>query len=224
MDRLTEAAAQDPTSLAAAVASVFETFRYAWPNPWATRLGFGGEDYGDRLLRIELDESAWIGVLAGSGVIYAVYDLEGNDVPLEEAAASPERIAALYFVRDESSGGPVCGSFAGGGGGYREFIVGNEALVKRWSIGTEEILERLDEDISALTEYFHRVRPCPPAHLNFNVSVLCDWRFGISRDVYIAALALPDAPYLPTAGRLTHLIETLEATKFEPDPLVVEKP
>jgi hypothetical protein len=224
MDLLFGMAEAEPTSLAAQLSSTFNLVRYAWPNPWATKLGLGGEDYGERLIRIELRDEAWIGSLGGNGQVTTVWDLQGNLVPLEQVQQTPQRVAALYFVRDESAGGPSCGTFLQGGGGYREFIVSNEAMVKSWSVGTEAILRRLEDDIDSLVEYLRVIRPCPPAYANFNRDVSCTWGSSQYRDPYLHALALPDEAYSPNPANLAHLIAVLEAARFDPDPYTVENP
>jgi hypothetical protein len=222
MDLLTEAASLDEASLEARVNELFPTFRYAWTNPWATRLGPGDESYGNRLVKMVLRDDAWVAELSG-GMIVRVVDRGGASIPLEEAALTPERIAALFFQRDAAAGGPFCGTFFGGNGGYREFIVGNESMLESWSLGTEEILSRLEVDIAVLLEYVAAVRSCPevPAG-DFNAEVVCRW--GNSQDPYRESLALPSDAYIPTAENLYHLIATLQGDLFPPDPLEVMPP
>ena len=213
LDALFAFAEQNPDSLEAQLTVLFDKARYAWPNPWATRMGFGTESYGDRLLKIVLSEEAWIARLSPAGTVADVWDLEGAPVAPEDVAATPERIAAFFFVRT-SEAGPQCGSFFGGTGGYREFVLGN------LEIGSQAILDRIDSDISALTEYLEVVRPCPPAlGNNFNAAVFCNW--GYTGDPYLESLSLPDDPYVPTAANLTTIIETLTADRFTPDPFTV---
>jgi hypothetical protein len=170
-----------------------------------------------------LRDEAWVGILS-NGRITQVVDREGTVVPSEQALLTPERIAALFFVRDAASGGPFCGTFAGGGGGYREFIVGSEAMLESWSIATEEIRARIEGDIEVLSEYVEAVRSCPPVGGQFtdefNADVVCNW--GFSEDPYRESLALPSDAYRPTAENLYALIETLQGDLFEPDPLVIE--
>jgi hypothetical protein len=40
--------------LMAVLSASFEKLRYAWPYPWATRMGWPGEDYGSELVRMVL--------------------------------------------------------------------------------------------------------------------------------------------------------------------------
>src|SRR4051812_47921688 len=91
---------------------LFSKKRYAWSEPWATRLGWPGEDYGSNLLRIVLKPEAWLVIVTGG--LLSVTDLDNRPVAISEALSHPERIGAVYYVRDASSGGPVCnGSFLG---------------------------------------------------------------------------------------------------------------
>ncbi len=204
---------------------LFINLRYAWTNPWATRLGWPGEDYGNQLIRIVLEPEAWIVVFDGWNL--QVLDANDQEVPIEDALAQPERIGALYFLRGERAGGPVCGTFAGGDGGYREFVLGNLAMVEEWSVGTETILTQLDTDIGALEELIAVLSACQ-ANVDtamWNADVVCYWQgqwpAGALRP-YEDALALPSELYLPTMDHLQSLVDTLRADRFEPDPLVVD--
>lgn len=207
----------------------FGKARYAWSEPWATRAGWPGESYGDQLVRIVLREDAWLAKFQ-SGLLDVV-DMNNKLVPTKEALAHPERIAGIYFVRDADTGGPQCfGSFRGGSNGYREFIIGNEAMVEEWSLGTPEIRARLEADIELVQEFFNRIRPCPPTGLvnSWNLSVVCDWE-TVLRDTpvtelmaYQNALAIPSDNYLPTPVVLASLMDQLKASLFEPDPFVVK--
>lgn len=227
MDRLTARAAGPNASLLdIAVSEKFATFRYSWPRPWATRLGMPGEDYGDRLVQMKLAPHSWIGRIdPQSGGIDLVVDLFGEVIPLDQAEQAVDRIAALYYenVATGEADAPDCyfGTFTilGGSGGYREFVVGNPDMVEEWSLGTEEILVRLQADIQALSSYLQLIRSCPsPIGSNFNAEVSCLW--GSHDDPYFEALALPSELYKPRAEQLVKLISTLESSLFSLDPFV----
>jgi hypothetical protein len=208
------------------VLKTFEKGRYAWPNPWATRLGWPGEDYGDQLLRIVLKPEAWV-LLVQEGWGVSVVDMGAKDVPLTDAAEAIERIGAVYFVKRDVQG---LGTFTRCSGGYREFIVGNLDMIEEWSLGTETIRSRIDAD-AALIESFRsaleRLEPEPVSDTDaaaFNVAVACNWDAPVqsSVDRYERALAIPSANYIPTQAALTNLRDTLLASLFELDPLVVK--
>ncbi len=208
---------------------LFVTARYAWTNTWAARLGWPGEEYGDQLLRIELEPDAWIVQFDGS--MLEVLDQNDVAVPIEEALAQPERIGALYFLRTNEAGGFYCDTFGaiGGGGGYREFVLGNLAMVREWSLGTEAIRAALDDDIAMLEQLVALLTDCPPPehYDEWNGNVVCGWLYSYHSGAtlprsYEDALALPSELYYPSPDRLQVLIDALSASRFEPDPLIVE--
>ncbi|HYP91359.1 MAG TPA: hypothetical protein VEQ59_24500, partial [Polyangiaceae bacterium] len=106
---------------------LFAKARFAWTNPWATVLGFPGENYGDQLLRIELKPDAWIAVFDESGL--SVLDAENEQLPWETVMASPERIGAIYHVSSAVDITVRCGTFVQGGAEFREFALGNLQMV-----------------------------------------------------------------------------------------------
>ena len=201
--------------------------RYAWSEPWATRMGWPGEDYGGQLLRIVLKAEAWV-VVVGSGTLF-VTDAQHQPIPLADALANPGRVGAIFYQRDGDAGGPQCGSFTGGGNGYREFVLGNLAMVQEWSLGTQQILDRLQANIAQLTRFFEQARACPPFLTNaaaWNAAVSCSWSAPtdgpFSEQVaYEQALSIPSENYLPEPKRIAQIIETLQGDLFQPDPLVV---
>jgi hypothetical protein len=133
-------------------------------------------------------------------------------------------------VRDHGAGGPTCGgSFQSGDDGYREFIIGNESMIEEWSLGTSEIRARLESDIALLQAFFDRIRSCPVTDgaRYWNTNVFCGWSapptvVHSELSAYENALAIPSPGYLPTPLPLATLIETLEASLFDPDPFLVE--
>jgi hypothetical protein len=122
--------------------------------------------------------------------------------------------------------GPICGSFQGGGNGYREVIVGNEAMIEEWSLATADIRARLESDIAQLSQFLERIRVCPEGRdpRSWNLSVSCNWDFGTSATefgAYEAALAMPSPLYLPAPAEIATLLDTLQGDLFDPDPLIV---
>jgi len=132
---------------------VFAKARFAWPNPWATLMGWPGETYGNQLLQVTLRPEAWIAFFYGSGSL-VVYDSNHQPVAIETAAASPERIGAIYFQSEVDVDGNYTncseGTFSQGGVAFREFVLGNLQMVQSWSLATPEIAARLAADIAAL--------------------------------------------------------------------------
>jgi hypothetical protein len=221
----------DPTTqqLARLLAGdLFAKIRYAWPNPWATRMGWPGEDYGNQLLRIVLKESAWTVIVQHATI--TVLDMSGNPVPLATAIATPERIGAIFFVKDQAFGGAGCsvGTFqsTAGGATYREFILGNAAMVEEWSLATPEILQRLSDDIASLNLFFEGLRRCSAPVPELASEAACLWETNRSTTTplvasYLRALSMASEYYAPQSAQVARLIETLEGDLFEPDPLRV---
>jgi hypothetical protein len=201
---------------------LFVKARYAWPSAWATRMGWPGEDYGDQLLRIVLKPEAWIVVVTDQEGI-AVIDMNNELVSIADALAHVERIGAVYFLKRDVSGE---GSFFSCSGGYREFIVGNEAMIEEWSLGTQEIHDRILADAELIETFFGTVRAAPPRvdAASFNQTVVCYWdRVGNADDLdrYQQSLSIPSEYYAPLPAQLANLSQTLRASLFDPDPLVV---
>jgi hypothetical protein len=212
--------------LAGMLVERFAKGRYGWPEPWATRMGWPGESYGGNLLRIVLRPEAWLVVIAHGSL--RVLDLQNQPIELATALASPERLGAILYNKDEFEDGPQCGSFGGGTGGYREFIVGNLAMVEQWSLSTQEIRDRLSANLAQLTRFFGAIRACPiPTNPDaWNVRVVCGWPFHLEApyteiSAYEAALAIPSDNYLPAPERIARMIDTLQGDLFEPDPMLV---
>jgi hypothetical protein len=210
------------------VDSVFAKARFAWNNAWATRMGWPGESYGDQPLKIELREEAW--VVWFDGYDLAVTDLQGNPIPSTVAVATPNRIGAIYFTRGGASGGPLCGTFGqaiGGGNGYREFILGNLAMVRRWSLATSELIDTISQDIKRFEKLLTLVEACPPTPYfeQWNAEVICSWRYNgpsLTPNYYINSLSLPSQYYYPDSSTLHNVIDTLRASIPQLDPLVVD--
>lgn len=212
--------------LAQALGALFEKKRYAWSEPWATRKGWPGEDYGDQLLRMVLKPEAWV-VVMRAGTL-RIFDGNNAEVTLADALATPRRIGAILYLKDSSDGGATCrASFIDGGNGYREFILGNLEMIEEWSIGTSVIRERLSANIAQLERFFELTRGCPVSvsASQWNIDVVCAWDFDPAQTdevlAYQRALAIPSANYLPSPAALAALIETLKSDLFDPDPLVV---
>lgn len=200
---------------------VFTKARYAWPNAWATRMGWPGEDYGDQLLRIVLKPDAWI-VVVRDAVGIAVIDLDNNLVPVADALANIQRIAAVYFYKSDVVSR---GSYSSCGGGYREFVLGNEAMIEEWSLGTQEIRDRIASDADAVDRFMLSIRANPPAvdPASFNELAACEWDNPTASgvDEYLRALSIPSEYYTPLPAELVNLSATLRASLFDPDPLIV---
>lgn len=166
--------------------------RYAWSRPWATRLGLGTRDYGDQLVRVELDPNAIVGRFDPEGSpIWRFQDLDHREIPLGRALAEPHRIAAVLHVhRGEPS--------------YREFVLCNPSMLSAWSLGTAEIANVLATDAERALEMAAQNLPEIFAHGEF-----------LPEDAALiaAALAFHVGHYEPTQKNLTRIAERLEASE-----------
>ena len=195
--------------------------RYAWVNPWAASLGFQGEEYGTELLRIELrPEARFVRIFRKSGTVDVV-GVDGKVVPTAQALNQLDLLAGAYFVNEDAGGG---GSFATTvlPGTYRELYVGNLAMVARWSLGTQAIVDVLRNAAAAL----RRLAPFN-ASLTENDAqwkarvVLNQWRLPPldATESYESSLCFVDPSYRPTQANLEALARHLETRIFTPEPL-----
>jgi len=201
----------------------FAPSRHAWLHPWATRMGWPGESYGNQLIKLVLKPEAWlVKVISGQ---FSVWDLSGNQLDAQQALDDPDRIGVVYFQKDASLGGSDCGSFGSRGKqGFREYILNNPAMIESWSHGTTEILERLQADIALVQEFVRRTRACPETRgaEEWSGDVICgDFNRSPNTELgaYEQALALTSEYYLPRPANLVALAETLEGDLFEPNAL-----
>ncbi len=211
-------------SLAKLLLNRFKATRSTWPNPWALRLVEHAGTEHMTPLRIRLRDEAWI--LRIDATSFAVVDVQNGAIGLETALAHPERIAAVYYVYDDRTSANAIGQCESG---KREFALGNEAMVAEFSLGTPEILTRLNSDIDDLTGLFNVVRQCTTVDHGigtFHSTTVCQaWDFFDATTEYSAyqwSLSNPVDLYKPTTQNLASLIDALKNDRFEPDPFVVE--
>ncbi len=201
----------------------FAPARHAWLHPWATRMGWPGESYGNQLIKIVLRPDTWLVKVIGGA--FTVWDLSGNQLEAQQALDNPDRIGVVYFQKDPALGGSECGTFGAlSMNGFREYIVNNPVMIESWSHGTEEILERLQADIAAVTEFARRIRACPETQgwQRWSGDLICDnfiRNATTELGAYEQALALPSEYYLPQPANMVALIETLQRDLFVPDGL-----
>lgn len=201
----------------------FARARHAWLNPWATRMGWPGESYGNQLIKIVLKPEAWlVKVIYGA---FSVWDLSGNQLDAQQALDNPDRIGVVYFQKDAVLDGAQCGTFGSmGKHGFREYILNNPAMIESWSHGTTEILDRLKSDIALLEAFADRVPACPETRGldQWSGDLICgefNWNANTQLGAYEQALALTSEYYLPQPANLIALVETLKGDLFVPDAL-----
>lgn len=189
--------------------------RYAWTSPLATVLGLGERRYGDRLIRVELDPAALLLAFrpARADAPFALVDMSGGTVPIDQALADPGRIAAVYHVRDGPDD-PVP---------FREYVLCNEVTLSAWSIATPEIRARVDADLALLDalaagDFAHLPDPAvraPAAPAWAGAPPLPN-----PLDRWHALLAFDNDRYRPTPGNLARIAAALRRYDDRGPPLV----
>lgn len=204
----------------------FKTSRALWPNPWALRLVDHPGTQHMNPVEVVLKKDAWV-VRIFEGGPPTIVDVNNAIVTIDQATAAPERIAAVYYVYDDRLAGSAVGAQCESG--KRELALGNEAMVESISVGTPEILARLNADIDDLTSFFNVVRPCANVEHGsgtFRSYTVCQsWHFFDASTEYTAyqwALATPMELYKPKTQNLASLVDALKNDRFEPDPFVTE--
>lgn len=141
----------------------FARKRYAWSNPWATCNTLAPEYYGDQLLEIMLEDSAYIcGFFPGTKNPFRVQRTNGEPVSGNELLAHPDRIGAVYHVNsmNRKPRGAVKRKGTRTIPGkffrpyfepFREYIIVNERMVKQWSYGTPGVSDRIAKDAYKFT-------------------------------------------------------------------------
>ena len=199
--------------------------RFAWVSAWPTRRGWGERDYGDQLIRVTLADEAWIGVLDSHDRDgWRFVDLEGDDVSTDQILAAPQRLGAVYHVWHHDDGADL--------GGvphvFREYVLCNEAMIERWEIGSDAIVERVARDRAALSALANDLRRRGIAEAgplsSWAKRVEDSWLRPPADDpltLYETNLALLGAPYLPSAENVATIEAALAHSKTPGPPLVV---
>lgn len=208
-------------ALIGALEARFQRVLSTWPNPWALRLvDHPGTEHMNPV-HIVLREDAWIGRISDGAL--TVMDMKNQLVSSDVAVLEPERIAAIYFIVS-----PRTVSFASCEDGFRDVSLASEGMVESWSLGTTQILDRLDADVALLTSLFGVARNCgtvDKAGMTFHAYTVCNvWASFGSVSEYSAygwALSRPVELYKPSRDNLMSLVEALKSDRFEPDPFVV---
>jgi hypothetical protein len=124
--------------------------RYAWPRPWATRLGMVRE-YGDQLIAVVLRPEAIVGRFDPSaGDPWSFQDLDGRAVPLARVVADPSRLAAIHHVRRDDDPS------------FREYVLCNAAMIESWSLATPAIEATIAADAQYLRALADLAADTPP--------------------------------------------------------------
>ncbi|HEY6077830.1 MAG TPA: hypothetical protein VIW29_03465 [Polyangiaceae bacterium] len=217
LESLMVTAEQQP--LVQSLASRLQISRSTWPNPWALRLVDYPATQHVNPVRILLREQAWVARIVDGKL--AVLDLNNELVSTGDALAEPERIAAVFFPTYQGASAPSVG---GCNTGFRTFALGATEMVEEWSLATDDIVARLEQDLTLLRQLLVVVRNCSAVSpgTSFNTETACNaWASSTiysEYTAYQAALSHPVELYKPSSQHLITLIEALEGDLFEPDP------
>ncbi len=203
----------------------FHLQRYAWPFPWATRLGGDDRSYGDHLIRMDLRANAIFARFRPQVEIpaerWAFFDRERHRLTTQEFLKRAADLVAVYHLREVNP--------ASGGLAFREFVVVNEAQVVEWSIGTDEINNAIDADRAALGLLAQFVSEqldwaASADEFEWNAAVLAN-SWGprppqLSPELaYTAGLAFANSRYLPGKTQLDALLKSLKLVHQPGPPL-----
>jgi hypothetical protein len=197
----------------------FTSVRRAWPNPWALRLVDHPGSQHMNIVRLVLREEAWLARITDGSI--AVVGTDNTTIGPEAAAQEPERVAAIFYDVNQRNyaavGTNACED------GRREFVIGGDAMIEEWSLGTSDISDRLESDLAQLEEFFKVARSCSNTALpngSFRSSTVCTtWASPYSvhseYTAYVWSLSTPSELYKPTSQNLAGLIEALQGDRFE---------
>jgi hypothetical protein len=205
--------------------------RYAWTNPWATALGFFGEQYGSELIEMEVrPEALFVEVFEGKT---RVVDTRGNVLDTASAFRESKRIVgAIHWNKATVGGGswysrPALGCTDGGltpeDNAFREVYLGNLAMVRSWSFRTTELRATLDAAIGSKRALTAMVMNDPGAVSD------CEWALGTLRTLsyeitattlegqHQLGLCFFSPEYRPLRSRVERLADVLAERLFLPD-------
>ncbi len=115
--------------------------RYAWTSPFATARPRGKRSYGTHLVRIRLRKEGWTGHFEpGKREPFRFVNASGDTISLTKVIEHPERIAAIFHTRKPPAVPEA----------FREYVLCNRDMIRSWSIGTEEIAERVRQESTML--------------------------------------------------------------------------
>lgn len=130
----------------------FAKKRFAWPNAFATALGFLGETYGSALLAIELAPDALVLDLASR----TVTTVDGAPSSIAELTAHPERLAAVYWIAN-----PPSPNVPARGPTFREYVLVNESTIRKVTIGGATLDKLLEDERDLVARVDQRLKALP---------------------------------------------------------------
>jgi len=179
--------------------------RYAWPSPFATSVPLGERSYGHVLVRIVLKNESFLAKLDPlEDEQFSFVDLNNAPVATSEVLLHPERIAAVFHVRRKPDGGPK----------FREYIVCNETMVARWSVGTAHEQTIVAED-AALIAALQSSSLGSALSIDTALDAASAWAKSVDKpsllDAWRAAIAFDSPKYKPSRTTLEAIATSLAA-------------
>lgn len=214
---LDELAANKDEAAALLRTEPFRRARFAWPSAFAVAMGWTGESYGERLVRVVLKPDAIFAVVRaedGKAEPIRFVDAEDRPITLAQAKAQQERVAAIYFehvaARVEAPGT------------YREYVLSNEAMIESWSVGGDDERAALDAEVEVLDRLATLLRHAPTAPAAKPSDV---WRASAEprtvADAWAASLSLTSDAYRLSGEAVGAIAGKLRARPKEAQPLAV---
>lgn len=185
--------------------------RFAWPRAWATRMGWPGADYGDRLIRIELRSNAWVARFdpdSAEGARWDVRDAGGEVVTDARVRAEPWRVAAIYH---EGRGPGADGTART----FREYVLVSEPAIARVSVGddaTSAMLAADRRELEVLADRLDALEVGSPRFDDWTRRLAPRWDGGDGNDLvalYESALSLGSEHYAPSPQHVRAIAEAL---------------
>jgi hypothetical protein len=206
----------------------FRRARFAWVSAWATVLGWEGETYGTRLLRVTLRPDALTVIVSSHERAWQLVDFEGNHYETRPLAPLADRIAVVYFTHLANAG---AGSFANvvdpqhaPPGAYRDYMLVNERMIEQWELDTPACIAEVvrSRHVASLlpTLITPSLLQAEPYGARLSLHWAQDHRSADAPrtpyDHYPYALSMLSTRYAPTLSNFAALQAVLDAVTFGP--------
>ncbi|HTB06448.1 MAG TPA: hypothetical protein VK806_05795 [Bacteroidia bacterium] len=203
----------------------FAKKRFAWPNPWATLMGWEGEVYGNQLIKIVLKEDAIIGKFDETDKQnpFAFSDLKGNKIEIKDALAHKEKIAAIYHIGKAQTirSEKFVGTYSDGKQvkavnttvPFREYVILNNAMIKYWAYGTDDITVEMNEEIALLNKVYDNCKNVNEGSQFYNLARIQYYNWQHSDDFvadYFNCICFENDFYLLNKKRIGAIISNMK--------------
>lgn len=189
--------------------------RFAWPYPWATLLGWPGEQYGNQLLRVELKpcQTAICRVTCKEN-FYDTMTMERTltDVKLRWRRDRPvEKVGAVFHDHMAAGQGTPMRV------ALREYVLFKPAMIAGFSHGDARCLAAIRADLAFLDDLLTRT----PKFLARTLPSRWPIRVRSEAEAFIANLAFLNPNYRPDVANLKRARDALAAALDAQGPALV---